>query len=618
MSYLDRVRLHFAGEFRADVSTVNNAPGRYDIGAFSKSFWLPFSGASDLSNWQPGGTGAWRIGNCSVTRAVSSDGSDVQSGADRVVGAVIRDASDQASAKIVDLDSNQQGVSMIYGLALRVIDATTRTLLFSGEFAPTAFFDLWFGRSISGGDGGASAFFQSTLRNVKWGDLSNSAFLRALQSASDLHELSIRIVTDNYATNGPRRGYGRIVGTIGPHISGAARHHVVGRHLAPTPGTRAEHVVCRVDGGIGKVLIDVGNALPMDGSTGDFADLGTLNLIATTPSGAVIDLGSIDYRAGSYRETAGIYELPAGRRLTEPELAEIQKQPLELVATGPSGARRALARESPDGIYIRPEQLVVRMDPGDNARVELVASKFGAPLANATIDTEVVVNNGGQPTPVPSVIAPATDATGRAVLVIKANAVGNPRGPLDGQLFLIAFSVQGAADIPFQFDRANLINVLVFSEGVVPDQVSWNDVKNVFQLYHNLYPSPHGPEPYEVPGIAPRHPVVDLSNETSVVKFARHIKRALLLPIDHPNHMPVTRDLSGYERSLLLKWLEQVGQGQQIMAAAAPAGPPASKEEETGGKIAAARRTGFPAIAGQKAPRPVEELSERLRSRRKG
>ncbi len=41
MSYLDRVRLHFAGEFRADVSTVNNDATHYDSANFSEDFQKP-------------------------------------------------------------------------------------------------------------------------------------------------------------------------------------------------------------------------------------------------------------------------------------------------------------------------------------------------------------------------------------------------------------------------------------------------------------------------------------------------------------------------------------------------------------------------------------------------
>ena len=38
MSYLSPVRLHFAGRFQANVSTVNNDPGHFDNAAFLAAY----------------------------------------------------------------------------------------------------------------------------------------------------------------------------------------------------------------------------------------------------------------------------------------------------------------------------------------------------------------------------------------------------------------------------------------------------------------------------------------------------------------------------------------------------------------------------------------------------
>jgi hypothetical protein len=53
--------------------------------------------------------------------------------------------------------------------------------------------------------------------------------------------------------------------------------------------------------------------------------------------------------------------------------------------------------------------------------------------------------------------------------------------------------------------------------------------------------------------------VINLDDYDSVAGFARHIVWALDLPIEHPSHMPVTRDLSDAKRAMLLKWLRDVG-----------------------------------------------------------
>jgi len=39
-------------------------------------------------------------------------------------------------------------------------------------------------------------------------------------------------------------------------------------------------------------------------------------------------------------------------------------------------------------------------------------------------------------------------------------------------------------------------------------------------------------------------PICDLGSYQDVTRHAEYIKRTLLAPVDSPNHMPVTRDLS--------------------------------------------------------------------------
>jgi hypothetical protein len=82
VSYLHPIRLHFAGRFRADVSTVNNDPQHFDDANFNPDLQKPFSGGTDGSNWQPAGTGAWRLLDCRVTRHYRADGSAASTPAD--------------------------------------------------------------------------------------------------------------------------------------------------------------------------------------------------------------------------------------------------------------------------------------------------------------------------------------------------------------------------------------------------------------------------------------------------------------------------------------------------------------------------------------------------------
>ena len=309
MSYLHPVRLHFAGGFRADVSTVNNDPAHFDNHHFQPNFQLPGPGATN-GWWQPAGTGAWRLVDCQVTRACRADGPATSNSAeDSAVDLVLGESADRSSAKLVDLDPDQQGVSMIFGLVIRLVDGKGCVLV-QGEFEPVAFFDLFFKRSTAGGPAGASAYYQSVLSNVEWGDVAGSPCLAQMKQASAPGLLSIKFITDQYVMDGQHRGYGRITGTIGPCLAGEPRTFVIGRHLAPTGNTFAP-LDCRVDRGRRKVLVDVGNALPIDVASGDFLkSTGALTLAAGRGANAVV-LGPLDYTGtGDFPRSAGIYELP--------------------------------------------------------------------------------------------------------------------------------------------------------------------------------------------------------------------------------------------------------------------------------------------------------------------
>lgn len=113
MTYLNGPRLHFAGRFRADVSTVNN-------------FVTHFDDPDDPPEpgWNPGGSGGWRLVDCAVTRAVYRDGGIAQSAAeDAVIGLLL---SQIDSAVLVDLDPEQQLASQIWGLQLRLVARVSR------------------------------------------------------------------------------------------------------------------------------------------------------------------------------------------------------------------------------------------------------------------------------------------------------------------------------------------------------------------------------------------------------------------------------------------------------------------------------------------------------------
>jgi len=565
VSYLNPIRLHFKGRFRADVSTVNNRSSHFNNDGFTPDFQKPFSGANDFSNWQPAGTGAWRVIDCAVTRACRADGTAVSTPAeDAAVGALVLDSGDRASAKLVDLDPDQQGVSMIFGLTVRLVDSQGR-LLVQGNFEPAAFFDLRSKRSAGGGDAGRSAYFQSVLTDIVWGDVTASPCLTQMKAGTSAQKLSIRFITDGYFTGGAERGYGRLVGTIGPYLDNEPHTFVMGRHLrvqtAAPPVDRAlefAHVDCQVDAGRRKILVDLGNLLKVD-AAGDFTNLGELTLV----TGGGQEIGAVNYRDVGYAQTAGIYELPPGRPLTDAEFDAVNTGPLRIMARPEGAAASVFAAERADGVYVRAEKFVFRLDDGASDVTDLIVTRFGAALSNATATMTTLPFSGIEGLPLPDVTAvEKTDAKGRTKLRITAVELDNPRTFIDGMVYAIICWIEGSpVDLGELLNaESNFISVLVFNPPVVVADPGWDDVRKIFKQYSDLYPRPHGPDRYApFDGLPPSRPVVNLENYESVAGFARRILAALERPIDHPSHMPVTRDLSDAKRALLLKWLRNVG-----------------------------------------------------------
>jgi hypothetical protein len=560
MSYLHPVRLHFSGRFRADVSTVNNDTTHFDNAHFDPKFQTPGPGTTN-GWWQPAGTGAWRLLDCSVTRACRDDGTAAATPAeDSAVGLSVRESGDRSSAKLVDLDPDQQGVSMIFGLTVRVTDGQGRILV-QGDLEPIPFFDLNFARSSAGGPQGASAYFQSALRNVEWGDVLASPCLAQMKQVSAAGMLSIKFITDGYQMGGQQRGYGRIAGTLGPYLDGEPHTFVIGRHLAPPAQSLYAPVDCVVDTARRKVLVDVGNSLPVEVASGDFQNIGDLTLVAGSGAAAKT-LGALPYTdTDSYPNTAGIYELPQGCALTDDELSAATQQPLHLVLSQQGSAPQTIESESDDGIYVGPEYFVFRLDPGQSASTDLFATRFGVLFAGATPQVQVTPMSLPETSPLPLVTTdPKTGANGRAKLTITAVDAKNPRGYIDGQVYGISFSLDQSPVQPTDFDGANFISLLMFDSPEPHPVLDWSAVHPIFEQYSHLYPRPHGPNPYApFAGQPPSHPAVNLDDYDSVAGFARHIVWALDLPIEHPSHMPVTRDLSDAKRAMLLQWLRDVG-----------------------------------------------------------
>jgi len=625
MSQLDSPRLHFAGYFQADVSTVNNDVRYYDVQAFRPEYQqLSLSGGGGA--WNPEGTGVFRLVNCEVTGAVLDGGLLFTQGEDPVIGMSIQNADGRAPGKIVDLDPQQQMVSTIWGMGVRLTNGL-HPALFAGDYAPAAFTNLWM-RQQTGVlmDQKMAACYGSVLSNVRWDGHADSRVLAALARAGSSGQLSIQLNVYGYGRDPsiPRYTLGHVTGTIGPHRAGEPQQFAIGRQLAPqgtanpmVPSGGVYYFTCKVDPARKRVTADFGNCLPIVDANRGLQDIGALVLgvlrrnpteqLASIAMSEVVVLGPVAYRqTGWYRQTAGIQDFPYAA--IDGAAALIDDHALVLVRPNAAGEFDVLVQETLGGLYVRADDCVVRLDPGKSAGVALYASRYGHPLPGAAVVTSVNTGfmggtgAGNQPlhppvktpqigTPADAITYPAsltTDATGVATLAIAAgpSGPGNPRGYIDGQLYGIGYQLgDPAAQTPT--NQWDFISVLAFSPTDVPAQPTWcGQIEPIFQQYGNLYP------------IMSKH-LVDLGNYDSVVEHRRILRLAFSLPRADPNHMPVTRDLSDAKRDMILDWLDgppgggppvkgtPVARAAVAPAAAAPTGPSVALEPlQTGGKTA--------------------------------
>src|SRR5207253_1807368 len=138
---------------------------------------------SSWNGWfNPEGDGDWRLIGCKVTAAWLADGSPAAND-DPIHQCLIADSDRTVAAKLVDLDPEQQLVSEIWGLEVRICDAAGTTLL-RGQFEPAAFMEIWNRGGGGGGDSVASAMYQSVLTQLEWGAIDRSPFLRALRESA--------------------------------------------------------------------------------------------------------------------------------------------------------------------------------------------------------------------------------------------------------------------------------------------------------------------------------------------------------------------------------------------------------------------------------------------------
>ncbi|WP_281322590.1 hypothetical protein [Flavobacterium aestivum] len=576
MSYLNTPRLTFSGQFQADPSTVNNDPTHYNNETFQPEYQNYQTADAANGWWNPDGTGNWRFIGCKITSVTYQDGTSTNDPLlDPIIGMSIMDTDSRTAAKIVDLDTQQQMVSELWGLIVRIVSNDGNTLL-KGDYEVAAFSNIWFTRSIDKThDAAAGATYQSIIKNLNWNfGVSNSRYLNELKSVSS-DQLSIQFTLDRYNGNNtsPQFTFGRIVGSIGPSSNKEPKHFVLGRQLFPStlpqnlqPGQvqTCNYATALVDEKLKQVVLDFGNALQF--KTGGLVnETRNLHLVINNSSSAspsYVDIGKIDYSAPDwYMGTSGICTFD----LSDEQLDLANQYPLAIVAlvTTPNDVFTIQTTTTYSYVYNESaeyacaDKFVFRLDPKDKCTVHFYATNLGKALSNVKIQfQDDTANLLGPPPPVMGVpkiayfsekkpVEITTDVNGKAKLQFKAPDPGNPRGYIDGQVYAISYFLSTQT---FAYcNQSNYISTQIYSGAPETDMVpDWdNFIQPIMQQYANLYP-------------LMSKGVFNLADKTVFENNAQILKLVFSKDRHDPNYMPATRDLSGYKRAVILDYLQGV------------------------------------------------------------
>jgi len=547
MAYLNSPRLTFSGQFQADPSTVNNDPTHFNNETFKPEYQKFSDGDNPNGWWNPEGTGSWRFLSCGVKSVTYMDGTSTSNPADDpIIGMTIMDSSSKVAGKIVDLDTQQQMVSALWGLVVRLVSGDKEII--KSDYEVASFTNIWMSRAPKlGGDTRAAAIFQSVLTNISWDiDSCNSRYLNELCSVSK-DKLSIQFTTDLYDMDhtSPQFTIGRIVGSIGPYFEGEPSHITIGRPLVPQNPSTTNYANAIVDSKLNQLVLDLANSFQIN-PDGKLIDNSNLQLAVNKGENGnddLIAIGEIILNdADWYGIKSGINTIALGDKTSL-----VEQYPLVIL----DSEKNILLRESTE--YVCADKFVFYLNPNEKYQVDLYASKLGQPLAGKEIEFQLIDIPFGPTPPVAGVPkstiklpAPITsDASGKAVLTIKANDPGNPRGYIDGQVFGVAYNF---SDGYFSdCNQSNFISLLVF-DSVDPSKIanpSWEDILPIMQQYSNLYP-------------LMSKGIFNLADQTIVDQNAEILKFVFSKDRKDPNYMPATRDLSRDKSSMIINYLDSV------------------------------------------------------------
>jgi hypothetical protein len=525
MSYLDRPRLTFFGRFTANPSTINNTPSNYNMA----------KPLGDLA-WNPEGRHNFSLDDCVVTGVVF----------DGDAGDTAGSLTTTQNGVLVDLDTDQQGVSQIIGMKLAV---TVGGGSVTGTFQPTNFTDMFIRPNTPViGDGRFSAIYQSVLTDLQW-NAKNSPFLMALKAVSPT-QLSIKFTVDAYHDHAWVAGdftHGRVAGTIGPQFPGEPTTFVNARLLRPTSAKSQfgsfNYAPAKTDLQRKTITFDLGNAVPTywpNTQSWPVSQPMPLQAALIPAKGDPIPFGWIDTSEAAYEKNVFVQEIA----LPDDVAALIATTPTGILS--PNDATRktpppVVLQENPTGAYLNFDEYVWRLNPGDPATIHITANLFEKPAANATISLSLGGFGPGTGKPTKAVqITPKSvplDANGTGSFQLSTTDPGNPRGFIDGQVYAVNYTWSADANP----DGNTMVSVHLFQQVDVPPQPTWwQDVYPILSQYARLYPAMDA--------------IIQLDSYDEITKKIKAVVARLNLPEDDPGYMPITRELSASKTAIILTW----------------------------------------------------------------
>lgn len=573
MSVLDTPRVYFRGQITWDPIVTNNYQHYYDLATAKPDLGdgtvadFRERARTDIlrGNWNVHGTHRSSFFETAVSGVDLGDGLDVD---DALVGVPV-----EFSGKLVDLDPYGATTSQLFFdqlscgvdggsqiLARRSWPMVARRINFArntGYRVIAGVASVIWQTSFPAGEGlsleprgsavlerlaGALAGDDVLGLTVRFNAYRTVYFGMQSPGPAQNQELAERIKQGGFHPN-PARSM--VVGVIGLWRAGEPPAVPGDRVIARAPGSKVSTAFAKV--GPGRLTLDLANSVPETGFDLGKLDLGPLTVVAKAP-GADVELGTLDYAAydaAAYAATSGIVSLP----LDDAAAAAAEDGDLEVRAADGT----PVLTEQPLTVAVHPPN--VYLEEGESTAVTLRVFRRGRPPGARVSITMAEVPTGG---PLPHVTV-ETDARGEASVPVTGDRTGSwtwVLAPWEGSV---------APPPPTQLtpdsDEYLVVRTTPADDDIGLLAPSWDNVHT-----------------YVLRDWEAMAPCMDnwllLGDEDQCARAAALVRDLTSRErFDDYGYMPVTRDLTKGQRTLLHRWCD-------LVIRAGAGGPPAAETIE--------------------------------------